>query len=68
MGASDRGADRDLPLRGAGYLNYSELDQSANWVRAAFPAEAFERLQHLKRLHDPSNRFRFNANIPPASP
>ena len=54
-------------LRGGGYLNYAELDQSANRVAAAFGAESFERLQRLKGRYDPANRFRFNANIPPAS-
>jgi FAD/FMN-containing dehydrogenase len=53
-------------LRGGGYLNYAELDQSASRVAAAFGPESFERLRRLKRLHDPANRFRFNANIPPA--
>ena len=55
-------------LRGGGYLNYPELDQSATRVSAAFGPEAFEQLRRLKRLHDPANRFRFNANIPPANP
>jgi FAD/FMN-containing dehydrogenase len=53
-------------LRGGGYLNYAELDQSANRVAAAFDPETFARLRRLKRLHDPGNHFRFNANIPPA--
>lgn len=54
-------------LRGGGYLNYPELDQSASRVAAAFEPAVFERLRRLKRLHDPANRFRFNANIPPAA-
>ncbi|HEY5628135.1 MAG TPA: BBE domain-containing protein, partial [Candidatus Limnocylindrales bacterium] len=54
-------------LRGGGYLNYSEPDQVAGRVAAAFAPEAFERLRSLKRIHDPANRFRFNANIPPAN-
>ena len=54
-------------LRGGGYLNYPELDQSASRVAAAYGPESFERLRRLKRLHDPANRFRFNANIPPAN-
>jgi Berberine and berberine like len=53
-------------LRGGGYRNYRELDQSASRVAAAFGPESFERLRRLKRLHDPANRFRFNANILPA--
>jgi FAD/FMN-containing dehydrogenase len=53
-------------LRGGGYLNYGELDLSASRVAAGFGSDTFERLRRLKRLHDPDNRFRFNANIPPA--
>ena len=53
-------------LAGAGYLNYPEVDQSAARVAAAFGPVAFERLRAIKRRVDPSNRFRFNANIPPA--
>lgn len=53
-------------VRGSGYLNYPELDQSAGRVANAFPPETFERLRQLKALHDPANRFRFNANILPA--
>ena len=55
-----------LSLRGGGYLNYPELNQSATRVQAAFPSETWERLQQLKRRLDPANRLRFNANIPPA--
>ncbi len=63
-----RAATRFEPfsLRGGGYLNYPELDQSASRVAAPFDPQSFERLRRLKRLHDPANRFRFNANIPPA--
>ena len=53
-------------LAGAGYLNYPETDQSAARVAAAFGPESFARLRQIKRRHDPDNRFRFNANIPPA--
>jgi FAD/FMN-containing dehydrogenase len=53
-------------LTGGGYLNYPEVDQSAARVVAAFGPAAFSRLQAIKRRHDPSNRFRFNGNIPPA--
>ena len=69
VGWSRRAAARfeRFSLRGGGYLNYPELDQSASRVAAAFGPEAFERLRRLKRLHDPANRFRFNANIPPAT-
>jgi FAD/FMN-containing dehydrogenase len=53
-------------LAGGGYLNYPEVDQTAARVAAAFGPEAFARLQSIKRTVDPDNRFRFNANIPPA--
>lgn len=52
-------------LSGGGYLNYPEIDQSASRVAAAYGPESFARLQALKRRHDPTNRFRFNGNIPP---
>lgn len=55
-----------LSLRGGGYLNYPELDQSASRVAAAFPPDSWARLRELKRRLDPGNRLRFNANIPPA--
>jgi FAD/FMN-containing dehydrogenase len=63
-----RFADRVSPLslRGGGYLNYPELDQTAARVAAAYPPDSWARLQQLKRRLDPANRFRFNANIPPA--
>jgi len=51
---------------GAGYLNYAPPDESATRVARAFGAERFVRLQSVKRRCDPDNRFRFNANIPPA--
>ena len=62
-----RFADRVSPLsiRGGGYLNYAEFDQSAARVTAAFAPDSWDRLQQLKRRLDPTNRFRFNANIPP---
>jgi FAD/FMN-containing dehydrogenase len=55
-----------LSLRGGGYLNYPELDQTAARVAAAFPPSTWDRLRQLKRGLDPANRLRFNANIPPA--
>jgi FAD/FMN-containing dehydrogenase len=53
-------------LRGGGYLNYAPEDESARRIEQAFGAESFARLQAVKRRVDPDNRFRFNANIPPA--
>ena len=55
-----------LSLRGGGYLNYPELDQTGARVAAAFPSASWDRLRQLKRRLDPANRLRFNANIPPA--
>jgi FAD/FMN-containing dehydrogenase len=53
-------------LRGGGYLNYAPEDEPPSRVEQAFGAETFERLRAVKRRLDPENRFRFNANIPPA--
>jgi FAD/FMN-containing dehydrogenase len=53
-------------LRGGGYLNYAPDDEPASRVEQAFGAESFARLRAVKRRLDPENRFRFNANIPPA--
>jgi FAD/FMN-containing dehydrogenase len=55
-----------LSMRGGGYLNYPELDQTSARVAAAFPPATWARLRALKRRLDPTNRLRFNANIPPA--
>jgi FAD/FMN-containing dehydrogenase len=53
-------------LRGGGYLNYSAADETVDRVQQAFGAERYARLRAVKRRCDPDNRFRFNANIPPA--
>ncbi len=50
---------------GGGYVNYMQADEPIDRVRAAFGAEAFERLQALKRQYDPNNILRRNQNIPP---
>lgn len=50
---------------GAGYVNYMQADEPIERVRAAFGAEAFERLQALKTRYDPNNVLRRNQNIPP---
>jgi FAD/FMN-containing dehydrogenase len=50
---------------GGGYVNYMQADEPIERVRAAFGAEAFERLQALKRRYDPENVLRRNQNIPP---
>jgi FAD/FMN-containing dehydrogenase len=50
---------------GAGYVNYMQADEPIERVRAAFGAEAFDRLQALKRRFDPANVLHRNQNIPP---
>jgi FAD/FMN-containing dehydrogenase len=50
---------------GGGYINYMQADEPIERVRAAFGAEAFDRLQALKRRYDPENVLRRNQNIPP---
>jgi FAD/FMN-containing dehydrogenase len=50
---------------GGGYVNYMQADEPIERVRAAFGANAFERLQALKRRHDPGNVLRLNQNISP---
>jgi FAD/FMN-containing dehydrogenase len=52
-------------LRGGGYVNYMQADEPIERVRAAFGADAFERLRALKRRYDPENVLRRNQNIPP---
>jgi FAD/FMN-containing dehydrogenase len=50
---------------GGGYVNYMQADEPIERVRATFGAEAFERLQALKRRYDPDNVLCRNQNIPP---
>jgi FAD/FMN-containing dehydrogenase len=50
---------------GGGYVNYMQADEPIERVRAAFGAEAFERLRRLKTRHDPNNVLRRNQNVPP---
>ena len=50
---------------GGGYVNYMQADEPIERVRAAFGADAFERLQALKRRYDPTNVLHRNQNIPP---
>jgi FAD/FMN-containing dehydrogenase len=51
---------------GGGYVNYMQGDEPIERVRAAFGAEAFDRLQRLKRQYDAENVLHRNQNIPPA--
>jgi FAD/FMN-containing dehydrogenase len=53
---------------GGGYANYMAPDEPLERVRAAFGAEAFERLRKLKGRYDPGNVLRRNQNIPPPAP
>jgi FAD/FMN-containing dehydrogenase len=50
---------------GGGYVNYMQADEPIERVRAAFGADAFERLQALKTRYDPNNVLRRNQNVPP---
>jgi FAD/FMN-containing dehydrogenase len=52
-------------LSGAGYANYSPVDETPERIRAAYGSERFARLSAVKRRYDPDNAFRFNLNIPP---
>src|SRR6266536_2663813 len=52
---------------GGGYVNYLQADEPIERVRAAFGAEAFDRLRALKTRYDPDNVLRRNQNIPPLS-
>ena len=51
---------------GRAYLNFIG-DEGLDRVEAAFGPEKFKRLQALKTEWDPTNLFRHNQNIPPAS-
>ena len=47
------------------YLNFPGLGEGSNLVRDAFGADAYGRLQKVKRKYDPQNLFRMNQNILP---
>jgi len=59
------GAFEPWSFSGGGYVNYMQADEPIERVRATFGAEAFDRLQWLKRRYDPQNILRRNQNIPP---
>jgi FAD/FMN-containing dehydrogenase len=53
-------------LEGSAYVNHLAEDDRPEKVRASF-GENYRRLRELKKVYDPGNLFRVNANIPPAS-
>jgi FAD/FMN-containing dehydrogenase len=61
-------ADAVAPYASGDYVNYLADDASSAEVASAYGAQRFERLVTLKNRYDPSNVFRFNANIAPTSP
>ncbi len=53
---------------GGAYSNYVEAGaEGANRIREAYGPETYERLVALKNTYDPTNFFRVNQNIAPAS-
>ena len=62
-----RFTDALLPasVSGAGYANYSPVDETPDRVRAAYGPERYARLTAIKRRYDPDNVFRYNLNIRP---
>ncbi|MGH3085805.1 MAG: FAD-binding oxidoreductase [Rubrobacteraceae bacterium] len=51
---------------GGAYVNFLG-DEGGERVRAAYPGETWERLAEIKGRYDPTNLFRLNHNIPPAT-
>jgi FAD/FMN-containing dehydrogenase len=48
------------------YVNFL-VNEGEERVRAAYPGATWDRLAEIKRRYDPTNLFRLNQNIPPAS-
>jgi FAD/FMN-containing dehydrogenase len=61
-------ADAVAPYASGDYVNYLADDASSAEVASAYGPRRFERLVALKNRYDPSNVFRFNANIAPSPP
>ncbi|MGH8873479.1 MAG: FAD-binding oxidoreductase [Acidimicrobiia bacterium] len=55
-------SDGDL----TGYVGFL-ADEGEDRVRAAYPGPTWERLRQVKAKYDPTNLFRLNQNIPPAT-
>ncbi len=53
-------------LEDSGYVNHLAEDDRPEKVRASY-GENYQRLRQIKTVYDPTNLFRANANIPPAS-
>jgi hypothetical protein len=51
--------------RDAVYVNYMDIRDEADRIKAAYGAEKYERLAALKNKYDPTNLFRLNKNIQP---
>jgi FAD/FMN-containing dehydrogenase len=51
-------------LLGAAYVNHLAADDRPEKVRASY-GQNYDRLRQIKRIYDPSNLFRINANIAP---
>jgi FAD/FMN-containing dehydrogenase len=49
-----------------GYVNFL-MDEGEARVRAAYPGPTWDRLRKIKATYDPTNLFRLNQNIPPAT-
>ena len=58
-------ATLDQGYKGA-YVNFIN-DEGAQRVRDAYPPATWDRLAEIKRRYDPTNLFRRNQNVPPAS-
>jgi FAD/FMN-containing dehydrogenase len=48
------------------YVNFLG-DDGPDAVRSAYPGQTWERLRRIKAEYDPTNLFRLNQNVPPAS-
>lgn len=62
-------ADFAEALRGedhGAYVNFL-ADEGEDRIRAAYPGSTWDRLAAIKGRYDPSNLFRLNQNIPPAT-
>ena len=48
------------------YVNFL-VDEGEARIRDAYPGKTWDRLRSIKTRYDPTNLFRLNQNIPPAS-